>query len=172
MYERKTVDVWVIQGNYGDGWEDLVEYYDRNEARADAKSYRDNDSAPIRIIKRREKRKDKEELLTVDALVGICMKKAETSDNLFDAKYAYEEMIAAVAIGKEKYFEGFDGITACLIARIVFKAWQEDRWGEQGVEEVLKCRGTEEQGGIDIYARRVGRQILDTVVAAFERGAE
>lgn len=51
----KTELLHVVQGNYGHGWEDLTASTDRAEARRDLKSYRENDTAPIRLIKRREK---------------------------------------------------------------------------------------------------------------------
>lgn len=49
----------VIQGNYGQGWEDLSEY-DANDRqiRADLKEYRISDNYPKRIISRRELSKD------------------------------------------------------------------------------------------------------------------
>lgn len=43
----------VVQGNYGHGWEDLTASEDYREARADALAYRENDTAPVRLIKRR-----------------------------------------------------------------------------------------------------------------------
>ena len=47
--------LYVLQGNYGHGWEDLCQSEDRAEMVADRKSYREN--APeytYRIITRRE----------------------------------------------------------------------------------------------------------------------
>lgn len=172
MYERKTVDVWVVQGDYGQGWEDLTESYDRNEAKTDAKKYRENDSAPIRVIKRRERKPEKKEPLTLDVFVGECLKKISTGDNVFDAKYAYEEMVVVMAIGKEDYVAGIASVFVCIAARIIYNAWQEDRWGKQGVEEILKCRNVEEKGAIDNYAKRIGKQVVGAIVNAFERGAE
>lgn len=51
----KTELVYVVQGNYGQGWEDLTASTDYNEARRDLRDYRQNDPAPTRLIKRREK---------------------------------------------------------------------------------------------------------------------
>ena len=56
MKIRKTKDVYVVQGNYGQGWEDLTESDDRKEARSDLKSYNDNETQYVhRLITRREK---------------------------------------------------------------------------------------------------------------------
>lgn len=51
----KTKMVYVLQGNYGYGWDDLCEY-DRDqygECKADLKAYRENQPANYRIIQRR-----------------------------------------------------------------------------------------------------------------------
>jgi len=56
-YVRKTRDVYVIQGYYtpGYGWEDVSEYDNRAEARADLKAYRENEPGySHRLITRRE----------------------------------------------------------------------------------------------------------------------
>ena len=56
MKISKTKDVYVVQGNYGQGWEDLTESDDRKEARSDLKSYNDNETQYAhRLITRREK---------------------------------------------------------------------------------------------------------------------
>lgn len=68
-YQRKTEDVWYIQGNYGYGWEDLSGYIvdpknpsaARKEALSDLKRYRENEPAPYRLVRKRE-RKEEEEL--------------------------------------------------------------------------------------------------------------
>jgi len=68
-YQRKTEDVWYIQGNYGYGWEDLSGYIvdpknpsaARKEALEDLKRYRENEPAPYRLVRKRE-RKEEEEL--------------------------------------------------------------------------------------------------------------
>lgn len=49
----KYLYLFVVQGLYAHGWEDLTESEDRAEARADAKAYRENAPEPIRIIQRR-----------------------------------------------------------------------------------------------------------------------
>ena len=46
--------LWVVQGYYSPyGWEELTAHVDRKMARDDAKAYRDNDAAPIRVVHRR-----------------------------------------------------------------------------------------------------------------------
>lgn len=49
----KFVVVNVVQGHYGQGWEDECCSTDRKEARADLKSYRENSQYPCRMIRRR-----------------------------------------------------------------------------------------------------------------------
>lgn len=53
----KTVEVYIIQGNYGYGWEDESEYDDWSQAKADIKEYRassaGNNGASYRLITRR-----------------------------------------------------------------------------------------------------------------------
>ena len=46
--------LWIIQGNYGNGWEDLTAETNWKECRVNLKLYRENDPAPIRVIRRRE----------------------------------------------------------------------------------------------------------------------
>ena len=46
--------IYVLQGNYGYGWDDLCEYEDKNEAREDKKCYEENEKYPHRIIVRCE----------------------------------------------------------------------------------------------------------------------
>ena len=53
--EPKTELLYVVQGNYGHEWEDLTASTDYKEARANLRDYRQNDPAPTRLIKRREK---------------------------------------------------------------------------------------------------------------------
>ncbi|MBO5017043.1 MAG: hypothetical protein J6C92_14725 [Bacteroidaceae bacterium] len=51
----KTKLVYVLQGNYGYGWDDLCEYEKNqlSECKADLKAYRENQPANYRIIERR-----------------------------------------------------------------------------------------------------------------------
>lgn len=41
-YERKTIDTWELQLNYGYGWEYTLNEYTRKEARERLKEYREN----------------------------------------------------------------------------------------------------------------------------------
>lgn len=52
-YERKTKDEWMVEGNYGYGWE--VVSYDETyeEAKQMLKDYRENEPYPFRIRKHR-----------------------------------------------------------------------------------------------------------------------
>ena len=54
----KYIYAYVVQGNYGYGWDDLTMTDDYAEARADYRAYRDNENAPHRIIQRRVLRED------------------------------------------------------------------------------------------------------------------
>lgn len=55
MYIRKTRDIFVIEQNWGYGWEEVSTYTDRMEARKDLKAYRENQpEAPARIRAHRE----------------------------------------------------------------------------------------------------------------------
>ena len=46
---------WIIQGNYGYGWEDLSAYDNRKDAQEDLRAYRENEPEyPHRLISRRE----------------------------------------------------------------------------------------------------------------------
>lgn len=60
---KKFVYLYVVQGYYvpGYGWEDLAASEVWKEAKADARAYRENDPAPIRIIHRRERIQQKEQ---------------------------------------------------------------------------------------------------------------
>jgi hypothetical protein len=49
-----VTSLWVVQGDYGQGWEDLTASADRDEAKAEAVRYRENDTAPIRVVRQQE----------------------------------------------------------------------------------------------------------------------
>lgn len=58
-YVRKTRDLWIIEGNYGYGYEYLCGSYDRAEARDDLRAYRENERGiPFRMRKTRERIKE------------------------------------------------------------------------------------------------------------------
>ena len=55
-YVRKTRDVFDVQANYGQGWEDETSEFTHKEARDQIKSYRENGvNVPMRIKKSRER---------------------------------------------------------------------------------------------------------------------
>lgn len=54
MYTRKTKDVYVLQGNYGCGWESVLEEDKRKDAMERLKEYRENQPQyPHKVIKKR-----------------------------------------------------------------------------------------------------------------------
>lgn len=52
-YVRKTRDEFEIQSNYGYGWDVECTEETMRQARLQARRYRENISAPVRIVKRR-----------------------------------------------------------------------------------------------------------------------
>lgn len=53
----KYVYLNVVQGNYGQGWEDVTAETERSEARARLREYRENEPQySHRLIRRRERR--------------------------------------------------------------------------------------------------------------------
>lgn len=59
-YQRKTVDRWDIETNYGYGWEVEVSEYSSFEAKRTRREYLENARGllGIRIVKRREKKEE------------------------------------------------------------------------------------------------------------------
>lgn len=58
MKPNKYTYYRVIQGHYGHGWDDLAKYNssnqtERKDCKRDYKSYRENESIPLRIVSRR-----------------------------------------------------------------------------------------------------------------------
>ena len=54
MYKRKTYDIWVTQGNYGYGWEDVDTNLNCVDGRQSLKTYRSNDTQYCyRLLKKR-----------------------------------------------------------------------------------------------------------------------
>lgn len=54
MYQRKTTDEYIVQGNYGYGWDDLTTEVSMKDAKATRRTYDDNEKGVAhRIIKRR-----------------------------------------------------------------------------------------------------------------------
>lgn len=59
MYERKTADVWILEGNYGCGWEYILEESTREEGIERLREYRENQPQfPVRLIKKRVKKEE------------------------------------------------------------------------------------------------------------------
>ena len=54
MTANKYLYLYVVQGNYGCGWEDEAASESRKEARINLRAYWDNCSGAYRLIKRRE----------------------------------------------------------------------------------------------------------------------
>lgn len=52
--QNKYCYLFVLQGYYGHGWEDLTASESRKEMRDDLKAYRENEGGTYRIIQRRE----------------------------------------------------------------------------------------------------------------------
>lgn len=58
-YQRKTKEVYVLQGNYGYGWDDILEEDSWLDAKRSLQEYRENESEyPHRVITRRVKISD------------------------------------------------------------------------------------------------------------------
>lgn len=59
MYKRKTIDLWIVQGNYGQGWKDVTSSESYKEARQDLKDYIENDKIfSYRLILKRVKKEE------------------------------------------------------------------------------------------------------------------
>lgn len=56
MYQRKTVDEYELQGDYGNGWEYILTEETASAARKRKKEYTENEGIPLRIVKKRVKR--------------------------------------------------------------------------------------------------------------------
>lgn len=52
-YIRKTRDIYVVEGDYGWGFEEVTWCDTFKEAKQDIKDYRDNEPYPFRIRKKR-----------------------------------------------------------------------------------------------------------------------
>lgn len=61
-YQRKTVDRWDIETNYGYGWETENSEYTREDARRSLREYRENLEAygkcAVRMRKHRERKEE------------------------------------------------------------------------------------------------------------------
>jgi len=54
MKANKYTYLFILQGNYGFGWEDLTASERRREVSDNMKEYRENEGGHYRIIERRE----------------------------------------------------------------------------------------------------------------------
>ena len=54
MKQNKYIYLFILQGFYCYGWEDLTASENYTEIRKDLKAYRENERGQYRIIKRRE----------------------------------------------------------------------------------------------------------------------
>jgi len=61
MRENKYEYLYILQGDYGQGWEDLTASMERAGVAANLREYRDNEGGAYRIIQRRELREHHEE---------------------------------------------------------------------------------------------------------------
>ena len=68
MRMRKTIDTWEIQGYYQGKWEDECTEFNRHDAKAQLRTYRENSSYPVRVVRRREPRANysAEQLATIE----------------------------------------------------------------------------------------------------------
>lgn len=55
---NKYIYLYVLQGFYGYGWDDLTASENYSEIREDLKAYRENEHGKYRIIQRRELNKN------------------------------------------------------------------------------------------------------------------
>jgi len=55
MKTNKYLYLYILQGHYSQGWEDLTAAETYKEIRANLKDYRDNERGAYRIISRRER---------------------------------------------------------------------------------------------------------------------
>lgn len=87
--ERTTKDVFVVQGNYGQGWEDVYESEDRKDAKDRLKEYNENEKEYAhKLITRRVKKESKKTCEKCDNEVCECDKKVESKK--LQEKLGYE----------------------------------------------------------------------------------
>jgi len=87
--ERTTKDVYVVQGNYGQGWEDVFESEDRKDAKDRLKEYNENEKEYAhKLITRRVKKESKSTCEECGKEVCECDKKVENKK--LQEKLGYE----------------------------------------------------------------------------------
>lgn len=57
-YVRKTVDVWRVYVNYGQGWEHECTELSRADVKVNSKAYRESCPYPVRVRKGRERKEE------------------------------------------------------------------------------------------------------------------
>lgn len=57
-YKRKTIDVWRIYVNYGQGWEHECTEMTREAMKENRRAYRENCAWPVKVVRGREKVKE------------------------------------------------------------------------------------------------------------------
>ena len=57
-YNPKFITAFIIQGNYGQGWEDETEESNIKDAKAQLRTYRENSQYPSRLIRRKVENPD------------------------------------------------------------------------------------------------------------------
>lgn len=55
MYKRKTEDLYILMGNYGDSWDEETAEKTRKDIRQRLKEYQENTTGSFKIIKKRVK---------------------------------------------------------------------------------------------------------------------
>lgn len=55
MYIRKTIDIFILEQNYGYGWEYVLEEDNKKDILQRKREYIENTNYPTRILKKREK---------------------------------------------------------------------------------------------------------------------
>ena len=87
--ERTTKDVYVVQGNYGQGWEDVFESEDRKDAKDRLKEYNENEKEYAhKLITHRVKKESKSTCEKCGKEVCECDKKVESKK--LQEKLGYE----------------------------------------------------------------------------------
>lgn len=58
QFNPKFITAFIIQGNYGQGWEDETEESNLKDAKAQLRTYRENSQYPCRLIRRKVENPD------------------------------------------------------------------------------------------------------------------
>jgi hypothetical protein len=104
---NKYTYLFVVQGHYGCGWEDVTESEVRKEARDNLKDYRDNCRYPHRMIQRRELNEPGPTLYNVVRFSQVA------STRTIKRKVSLEEAQAHCQDPKTSGADWFDGYQEC-----------------------------------------------------------